>query len=871
MSNNPPPSTISKGGTGMPKTISSNAETPQEQTSMIEKGDQHASFLDQRQETVEPPHLLPPAPMKAFNKFAMPDNKMTAEDILKNPIVVGNFNWTVADVVGTNLFSLPLPAVIANFDSFHRLMFQTYAFFKCNIKLRFQMNSNKFQLGRLMPFIDPVEQMIPAQNFATNAKFINIYSASSNPGTILDASLCNVGSLIIPFEHIQDYLTTNSKETFDMLAVVHVLVLNQLAVAAGALGTVNVQVLLSCEDIEMHAPIHPHMATIPTFLRAEMQSSTIDEGFKAVAGAGSAAYNIYTGNFGKAATSAATSLEGIGNLLQSINLDKPAHPMSNVSNALSPFAPLSHGTGVDGSVRLGNAPLGTYLEHKSFSNMTANAMDVNARVQIPGLIKQMVWSTGAPQGTVLMELPVMPDLTFFDVPNPAGYVADFTRCYSTNLSYIARMFQFWRGSIQFRIDAVSSLFHTGRLALVFVPNQGLTQPANLQQFTNCAYAVFDIKEQKSLQVACPYQSSLPRKSWAPVGPEGTITNFTDQHLLGYFFVVVQNQLTAPSNVAPAIDLNIYISGGPDMEFEFPRLLQDDRFQLPLAAPVAERIKAEMQADAEMVPIRTINPDSIPLNKGPATVSRMNVFNEGVRDLREIARKFAPIAVLRATFTTIQHLHNSGTRQVYTSRFAFPVTPFTFTGTMLDGATTELGTSFDAAYFNYDQAYVFMNRISRMNAFWHGGIRYKFQPFSDRTHAIQAFCTYDPTSQLPVTVDPEDFVESPLIHIFYDFNNASHVTNLSQSCSLQVECPFFSGYNQLMVETTDPVNFTDDRQCGYLYLKLLTDDISTLPVDTDGNHFMTILAYASAADDIHFTYPVAPPVIFTRQKLLPPPP
>jgi hypothetical protein len=250
---------------------------------------------------------------------------------------------------------------------------------------------------------------------------------------------------------------------------------------------------------------------------------------------------------------------------------------------------------------------------------------------------------------------------------------------------------------------------------------------------------------------------------------------------------------------------------------------------------------------------------------------MNVFNEGVRDLREIARKFAPVAICRATFTTVQHLHNTGTREIYTSRFAFNVNPLQFTGTMLDQATSEIGASFDAAYFNYDQAYVFCNRIARMNAFWHGAMRFKFQPFSSRVHAIQASATYDPTSQLPVTVDPEDFVESPLIHVFYDFNNASHITNLSQSASLQVECPFFSGYNQLMVETTDNRNTTDDRACGYLYFKLMTDDISSLPTDTDGNHFMTVFVYASAGDDMHFTYPVAPPVIYTRQKLLVPPP
>lgn len=245
-----------------------------ETTTVTTDEEQQLKFVDARASADEQVEALSGTPpIMPFNKYAMPGSEMTAKDIMKHPVRIDGFQWTPTDTPGTQLYTVRVPEVIASLNSFHRLMLMTYAFFKPAIQLKFVMNSTKFHVGRLIVSLDPFHQMLDANvDVRDPSKFWNRYSATGNPNTLLDAATSNVAEMVIPFEHIQDFLTTNSSETFDLMAVLRVNVLNQLRVATGTLGTVNVQVFLNCVDLDLHVPIHAHAVVIPSLLRADRKS-----------------------------------------------------------------------------------------------------------------------------------------------------------------------------------------------------------------------------------------------------------------------------------------------------------------------------------------------------------------------------------------------------------------------------------------------------------------------------------------------------------------------------------------------------------------------------------------------------------------------
>lgn len=929
---------------------------------------EHVTFVDERPDVSDP--LVQPTPIAPTAPLTLPDIKMTAEQLLSNPIQIGTFDWSTSDARNAVLASYDVPAAFIQVESFQKAMLGIYAFLKCNLIITIKLNSTRFHQGALWPFVDPMRQMLDVQPIASNpAKFVNVYSASSNPRVEIDAAQSNPVTLRIPFKHIQDRFTTNSKETFDIMARVRVLVASPLRAATGSIGTVTGQVFIHCEDVSLDTPIYPHTPIIPSLMHSDVEDaidgptpdvveypltsrpdsplsppsfrnrSSLDmirrlirennrscneiisrnDRIKTllldctapliempprvemhglfdsigsavsdvVSGVSGAVYNVATGNFGKAATSASKALSGVGKGMSSLNLDKPSDPSFAVQNTIMPVGPLSHGTGVDRSVRLGAAPLGAYLESR-FAGDDDISMDLYARAQIPGLVDIIPWNTEQVPGTVLRSIPVLPSYGFTEPTTSPSLEPDYVRCYNTNLSYIAEMFVYWRMSMIYTIKAYCSQFHAGRLMMTFTPNQRLTPPADLSQYSNLPAVYFDIQGNTLCTVAVPFDSSLTRKTYAPWGTESSRFQYTDQHILGYFDIVVMNRLVAPSNVFGDIELFVLQSAGPDVEFESPRTLTNTRFNVPVRRTLEKNSeslessydKVEMHADAETTSRSNSEPQM--LAKNSAYVQRMNVFNEGVRDARELTRRFTPISfyslswhklatdiLLPPTDRRTYPLWNLGSSN-WAEDPVFRVTPYPETG---DYSGTDIPVQNAGGY----SATSFHSRIARMNVFYHGGMRYKVVPIVNRSESCLFSVSYVPDyGDIPIDLLGSTSTTGVINGCNPYMSYSSMLTNTSQNAALEVECPFMNGYNQIVVETVAPASqFPPDvLSSGSLTFNGLTDNPTVFPlnsVDPDTPfHTYSFVLFSSTADDAVFHYCVAPPVTYQKQTLVPPP-
>lgn len=859
---------------------------------------QHATFVDERPGVSDP--LLPTPAVQPTSVLTAPDLKMTAENLLQNPIQIASGDWTTVQPRGAIINALDLPAAFGTIPSFQTAMLGVFAFFKCNLILTIKLNSTRFHQGSLWAFVDPMQQMLDTAPAATNSsKYVNVYSASSQPRVELDAAQSNSAILRIPFVHVQDRLTTNSRETWDVMAKVRLMVASPLKAAVGSNGTVSYQIFIHAEDVSLDDPIYPHASIIPSF---HTPIAALQHGFESaitntVTGIVGCAANALTGNYGKAVTSASKGLEGIGEAMTMFNLDKPADPTAATINSMSPFGPLSHGTAsLDCSVRLGNAPLGAYLETRYASGETKD-MDLYARAQIPGLVSIIPWTVDDLPGSVLLTIPVLPSYTNTELlPVIPGEAPGYTRIYNTNLSYIAEMFIYWRMSMVYALKAYSSQFHSGRLLLTFTPNQRSTVPANLSEYTNLPAVYFDIQGNTLSTVVVPFHSSLTRKTWAPWATIPSRNQYTDQHILGYLDIVVFNRLVAPSNVSPNVELFLFQSAHNDVEFESPRLLSSSKFRVPFAVAPAllapshhdddsdsdyassydvpddyprRPISALMHSDSEDLTSRKNAPPEF-LSKAPRPAVRMNVFNEGVRDIRELTRRYTPIRFYQEPMIdAVDHLGTGYTppgMSLFYQRSVVPVSPYLHSGTYFNTPVDDSPTnteSLDAASYH--------NRAARLNVFFHGGMRYKVVPISNRLMQNIASVTYVPDQDILPPVTPTDTL-SILSHVWA---YSTHITNYSQNAALQIETPFMSGYNQVVTETVVPPDTfpPDVTHAGSIHILNFTDNIANYPTakfDSVVGPAISYVLFSATADDAVFHYAVAPPVTYSNQNLRTPP-
>jgi len=76
----------------------------------------------------------------------------------------------------------------------------------------------------------------------------------------------------------------------------------------------------------------------------------------------------------------------------------------------------------------------------------------------------------------------------------------------TKLSVAIDLFQFWKGSINYRFNFIASKFHSGRIQFGFVPHAALaTTPGDSEIWSNINSTILDLREQHSVEINCPYR------------------------------------------------------------------------------------------------------------------------------------------------------------------------------------------------------------------------------------------------------------------------------------------------------------------------------------------------------------------------------
>jgi len=187
---------------------------------------------------------------------------------------------------------------------------------------------------------------------------------------------------------------------------------------------------------------------------------------------------------------------------------------------------------------------------------SVDEMELSYLTQKMSFVSSFTVSNTNVLGEALYVADLCPASELFSLPAEASFVP-------TLLSYVSFPFSFWKGSLVYKIVAVSSPVHTCRLQIcshIGFEAAGLDVNTAFGQYI-CVFEVAGgVKE---ITISFPWRSDT---DWKKVNT-GSNTD-TANYSMGQFSVRVLNQMQAPETVSSSFSCNVYMAGGSDYRLTY---------------------------------------------------------------------------------------------------------------------------------------------------------------------------------------------------------------------------------------------------------------------------------------------------------------
>lgn len=166
-------------------------------------------------------------------------------DVLERPVKLESFEWNDTQTFDTEIKSYDFPdAIISNAPNVADKIAH-FTFLRAHIEVRFVVNANTFQAGRLVAYFAPFSN---ASEIGDRVNVNNYMSAKTVfPRVVLDAGSGNVGELTIPY--VSYFTHYDLARGIGDLGTVRISVLNPLQS-----GSANVSVFARFKDISLQIP-----------------------------------------------------------------------------------------------------------------------------------------------------------------------------------------------------------------------------------------------------------------------------------------------------------------------------------------------------------------------------------------------------------------------------------------------------------------------------------------------------------------------------------------------------------------------------------------------------------------------------------------
>lgn len=453
------------------------------------------------------------------------------------PVRVGSGTWSTTqnEMVALKTFTL---TDFHNKFSRWKSVIDQYSYYRYRVKLRVELNGTAFHAGQLILAWRPTDVAITGRKQVKSIQHVS-----------LNASYNTVGELETYWFPSVEYLSTHS---LTGLGNIGLYVFNKLSAGTGASTSIGYTIYAQLLDVVLSMP-RPLTGSAQGLVN--VQNITV------------------TGNAPINTTGDSYDLRMNGLDLASNVKDPEKMIRWGISN---PF--MVHGSpAVD---RLSAYPSGVTLATENTFNTEWDEMSIDWIKRLPGYLTTASVSTTNTFGQIIASGPCAP---LKRMTGPAVTTDQ------TPLEYLASHFVNWRGDLEMCVEIVATQYHTGKL--FFGVNYTNTPVTNFSASgvdpTTYYGKVIEINnEETCFKIVIPYQHWAP---WLDTNPntgwfDTTQTrDFTDVMVpyiktgvgaMGYFtlgqwFLAVVNPLVVPPGISTAIDVNIYMRGGENLEFHRP--------------------------------------------------------------------------------------------------------------------------------------------------------------------------------------------------------------------------------------------------------------------------------------------------------------
>jgi len=527
-----------------------NAETTKEITSSIDaiklepKSGQGVTLVEQTKPNIVTREHKPTQGTSRRAVSHLNERPWSLETMLSRQNYVDTIVWQLVD---------PALKVIASYNVLSDLLkqdivsvpFTRFNYFRCkSISLYFSTAASRFHQGRVIIAYVPT-QLRPA---IANTPPLNLFNLWALPHIVLDPSVGDNSQLDIDFLHFKGFLDLNEQ---DSLGQLYVVVHNQLQAATGSQPSVSIKMFMTVNDPVFEIPreggsSYNEITNTPVVALHSGIMAAVMDGVEGVINA------IEPENL-------------IGDIIGTI-LDKPQVNAPPDQVSLKFRGTMNNGVGAEQIDKFQLYPAKQQLCDMEHFNLRSELLLSPHFKHKLSYLSTTRWTATDIPGSILFQTRVGPLAD-------AGPVEPNKPFALNEMDYFCLGFQYWRGSLHYVFEVVSSNFHEGRLDITYHPN---TSPAPVDYnaaMSQYAASMFIRQAGNTLAVACPYLADKPWKTIYAGQPTAVVPSdgkFRFQDFFsGTLALRVSASLRAPQTVVPNVDINVYVYGGSDFEVSWP--------------------------------------------------------------------------------------------------------------------------------------------------------------------------------------------------------------------------------------------------------------------------------------------------------------
>ncbi len=545
-------------------TIVTPQPTPFEDEAVAQSGEgsSETTFLRQADPEVEQPFDLSHGGVDDNMDPKLHD----VQSIFKRPYRVAAVNWLKTHANGTQLHSATYPSTFFDNNFNAQAKLSNFAALRGTVVVVVTLSSSPFSQGLLLLSARP-----QGRNSLTE------YEAIGDPSVILDAASGTRAEIRVPIVLPQGWSLVEFYSAANLLfdwCRISLTVLS--ALQDNGVAGAQISIFASLEDVELRNPTVTNFATAPQGLfELDSPGDKLAERRLSPHGSDEAiaddavtkrikVIGAYVRTYGGFLTDTVAILSVMGKFAIAAGLSKPSSETVPHFTSLS-TNPSSHlMIGQSSAIRMATIASQKIALPPCVFGSEKDEMDIKHFVSRRGLMRRITWATSNASGTVLADWYITPGNGHCNVGK--------TSFYHSPLSFVASMFQLWRGGLEYEFLCSKTAFQSGQLEIIWQLGTAEAPVTKDSETANCYRVIWDLQDNSSLKVKLPFCSALKwcqifiNDDSSPTVPPAYNVNHTN----GAMIIRVLNPLVnADATVSSNIDILVLVAGSPDIEFAVP--------------------------------------------------------------------------------------------------------------------------------------------------------------------------------------------------------------------------------------------------------------------------------------------------------------